>query len=44
MIKLSNKSAIRGMDVDFVEGEIFISSFDGYLYHYRMSTPLTAVS
>jgi hypothetical protein len=37
MISMNSKSSIRGMDADFVDGNIFITTFDGYVYHYRMN-------
>jgi hypothetical protein len=40
---MSTKSPIRGMDVDFEKGKLYVSTFDGNLYRYKFSTPLDEV-
>jgi hypothetical protein len=41
---MMTKSPVRGMDVDFAEGDIYITTFDGYFSHFKMSNPSSAVS
>ena len=42
-LDMSTKSPIRGMDVDFERGRLYVSTFDGNLYRYKFSTPLDEV-
>ncbi len=38
------KSPVRGMDVDFNEGDIYISTYDGYFGQFKMGNTSVAVS
>ena len=41
---MNTKSPVRGMDVDFTNGDIFITTFDGYFSRFKMSNPASAVN
>lgn len=44
MISMNSKSPIRGMDVDFADGHIYVTTFDGYLYQYKMNAANPSVN
>jgi hypothetical protein len=41
IIKVGKKNEIKAMDIDFKNGNIFLSDYDrGYFYHYSVSFPV----
>lgn len=45
MIKIGKKHSIRGMDIDFVNGRIFLADYEkGDFFHYSIEKPIQSDS
>lgn len=45
VVRTTSRGAIRGMDINFVSGKIFVTCFDdGFIHCYNISKPISADS